>query len=371
MVVDADFPGGNIIVDEIKGDTITVRQDLRDTKGFWFYWCFRVKGSAGRDLRVVFTDGKCVGVRGPAVSVDSGASWKWLDSRRPVSAEFSYKCPPNVDEVRFCFAVPYLQHNLESFLARFPNHPSVKRQVLCTTTKGRQAEWLSLGRLRGAAKHRILLTCRHHCCEMMANYVLEGLMESVLSPSNLGSWYRDNVAIDVIPFVDKDGVEQGDQGKNRRPRDHGRDYADVSIYPETGAIRRRWLDEASQRPDMILDLHCPHIGGTQNECIYFVGNKSNWEQVTAFSSILEPICKGPLPYQAQNNLPFGQAWNIAANYTEGKSLAASAQGLSGIRLAASLEIPYANCGGVAVTPDACRAFGRDLCAAIRGYLESS
>ncbi len=369
MVVDADFPGGNIIVEKIEGSTITVRQDPRDTKGFWFYWYCRVKGCSGRDLRFVFTDGEVIGVRGPAVSLDGGKSWKWLHEPRPVSAEFAYSCPSGVDEVRFCFAIPYVQSNLDAFLSRYPNHPSLRRQTLCKTLKGRDAEWLTLGRLRGRARYRVLLTARHHCCEMMANYVLEGAMESVVSPNALGSWYRDNVLMDVVPFVDKDGVEQGDQGKNRRPRDHGRDYADTSIYPETAEIRRRWLDDDAQRPHVIFDLHCPYIAGNHNEHAYFVGNKCNWTELEVFSPILERTCGGPLPFYAANNLPFGQAWNTGANYVEGRSLAAAAQGLPGVRLAASLEIPYANCEGVEVTPEACRAFGRDLAKSIRSYFE--
>lgn len=369
MVVDADFPGGNIIVEKIEGDTILLRQDPRDTQGFWFYWHFRVNGCAGQEMRFVFTDGNVVGVRGPAVSQDGGASWNWLNTLTGVGSEFSYKCQPGLDEVRFCFAVPYVQSNLEAFLSRYPDHPCLRRQALCKTIKGREAELLSLGNLEGAAKHGILMTCRHHCCEMMANYVLEGVMESALAPDELGSWYRDNVRLDAVPFVDKDGVEQGDQGKNRRPRDHGRDYAGRSIYPETAATRRRWLDSGAQGPDLILDLHCPHISGSHNECIYFVGNKSNWAEIERFSAILEPACRDPLPFRQANNLPFGQAWNVGSNYVEGMSLAAAAQGLPGVRLAASLEIPYANVEGAEVTPDACRAFGRDLAKSIRGYLE--
>ena len=33
ILVDADFPGGNIVVDSIAGDTVTLHQDLRDTDG--------------------------------------------------------------------------------------------------------------------------------------------------------------------------------------------------------------------------------------------------------------------------------------------------------------------------------------------------
>lgn len=40
---------------------------------------------------------------------------------------------------------------------------------------------MRVGRLDGKAEHRVLLTSRHHCCEMMATYSLEGLLETVLA----------------------------------------------------------------------------------------------------------------------------------------------------------------------------------------------
>src|SRR5262247_3923851 len=76
--VDADIPGGNIVVDKIEGDTVSVHQDLRDTQGHWFYWQFRVRGAQGRTLTFQFTKGDVVGVLGPAMSVDGGESWTWL-----------------------------------------------------------------------------------------------------------------------------------------------------------------------------------------------------------------------------------------------------------------------------------------------------
>ena len=41
------MPAGNVVVEEIAGDTVRVRPDLRDTEGDWFYWAFRVAGAAG------------------------------------------------------------------------------------------------------------------------------------------------------------------------------------------------------------------------------------------------------------------------------------------------------------------------------------
>src|SRR5688500_2714481 len=119
MKVDADFPGGNVIVDRIDGDDIHVRPDLRDTVGDWFYWNFRVRGAAGRTVNVHFTKGNPIGVRGPAVSTDSAKSWRWLGADAVRESSFRYAAPANVDEVRFAFAFPYQRDNLQAFLDRF------------------------------------------------------------------------------------------------------------------------------------------------------------------------------------------------------------------------------------------------------------
>jgi len=76
--IDADCPSGNIVVEKIDGDDVYVHQDLRDTKGWWFYWCFRVRGAVGRTLTFHFTNKDVFGARGPAVSLDGGKTWAWL-----------------------------------------------------------------------------------------------------------------------------------------------------------------------------------------------------------------------------------------------------------------------------------------------------
>src|SRR3712207_6610599 len=78
LKVDADFPGGNIVVERIDGSDIHVSPDLRDTEGTWFYWNFRVRGAEGRTINVHFAKGNRIGTRGPAVSLDGGKTWKWI-----------------------------------------------------------------------------------------------------------------------------------------------------------------------------------------------------------------------------------------------------------------------------------------------------
>jgi len=326
-------------------------------------------------LTFQFTQGDVVGVLGPAVSTDGGESWTWLGRDVVQERTFRYAFEAGADEVRFCVAVPYVEANLREFLERHKGDPNLRADILCKTRKGRETELLHLGRLDGQCVHRVLLTCRHHCCESLASYSLEGILEAVLADSEQGRWLREHVEFLVVPFMDKDGVEDGDQGKNRRPHDHNRDYAGASagesIYPAVRALRQLVPQWSAGRLCFALDMHCPYIRGETDEYIYFVGGPDQeiWERVGHFSKILEAVQAGPLAFDSKNNLSFGQGWNTRENYKEGKSFSRWAAELAGILVGTCIEIPYANASGQAVTAETARALGRDLAHAFHRFLE--
>ncbi len=360
--ISAAIPAGNIIVEGIRAGEALIRQDLRDTAGDWFWWCFEVRGAGAQTVRFRFTGSNVIGTRGPAVSTGGGLNWHWLGRGAVEGQTFVYHFDPRVPAVRFAFAIPYTERDLARFLN---GRQGIRTEALCQTNKGRTAERLRFGASSpGAVK--VLLTARHHCCECTASYALEGLIEAALDDR----WLRANAAFAAIPFVDKDGVEDGDQGKNRRPRDHNRDYDGACVHPTVRAIRQWTPVWSAGRLAFALDLHCPWIRGQHNEDIYFPGGEEprNWREITTFAGILEKLNEGPLPYSVKHNIPFGTAWNTAANYQQGMSFARWAAGLQGVRAAGAIEIPYANCGAVDVTPAAARALGHSLAAALRQYL---
>jgi hypothetical protein len=373
-VVDCRFPGGNICVERIEGDDVYLHQDQRDTPSFWFYWYFRVRQAAGRTLRFQFTMGNVLGVRGPAVSTDGGKNWNWLGAESIGGASFTYAFPASADEVRFCLAMPYLEADLENFLARWADNPHLKAERHSTTRKGRVTRRLRLGRFSGAPQYRVLLTCRHHACEMMASWALQGIMELVLTDSEDGQWFRDHVELLVLPFMDKDGVEDGDQGKNRTPHDPNRDYLGTSIYPSVAALRRFVPEWAEGRLRIALDMHCPWIRGggdekSSNQRIFFVGNPAReiWDNQQEFCKVLQEVQTGPLVYKVKHNLPWGEKWNTLK---EPRSCSRWAAELPEVLFASTVEIPYADVAGAPVTPATAQAFGRDLARAMRAYLES-
>lgn len=373
--VDAAFPGGNILLDKIQGDEVFVHQDLRDTAGSWFYWCFRVRGAARRTLTFHFTKGKVLAAQGPCYSLDQGLSWQWLGAKRtntddtPPADGFVFRFPPAANEVRFCLSIPYQESDLKRFLARHKGNAAIKTDVLCKTAHGREAEVLYLGRMDGKPDYRLAFTCRHHSCESVANYVLEGLMESVLADDPTGRWFRQHAAVIAVPFVDKDGVEAGDQGKNRKPHDHNRDYLGEPIHPTVAAIKRLFPAWAGTRLDVALDLHCPSLN---DQWLQFIGGPEEeiWQRTVRLSKTLEAVQRGPLRHDPQRNMPFGVGWNTGKGL-RGATFGAWVRSLPQTYVGSSIEMPYAQVAGVPVTADGARMVGRDLAEALKSFLEQT
>jgi hypothetical protein len=380
MQIDAAFPGGNIVVEKVEGDSVFLHQDLRETEGDWFYWCCRVRGAAGHRLTFNFTKGDVFTTRGPACSLDGGKTWQWLDKKAVKGRAFSYTFA-DASDVLFSMGMPYTQQNLQAFLARLGPRPNLKTDTLCKSPKGRDIELLRAGKLplppipsqaegeKKSAAHRVVITARHHACEMMANYEMEGIVAEVLADGDTGAWLRENVEFLIVPFMDKDGVEDGLQGKNRKPHDPNRDYMGESIYPSVAALKKLVPEWSAGKLRIALDLHCPYIRGGPDETIHFVGgpNAANWERVLRFCEILARTQQGPLVYDPNDNVPHGKTWNTLK---EPRSFGIWAAELPGLSFATTIELPYATVKGKELNADSARAFGRDVARAICEYLKS-
>ena len=269
--------------------------------------------------------------------------------------------------------MPYQESDWLRFVKGLTDESAFSVHNLCTTKQGRSVEYMLAGCLNPKPLHRAAITCRHHCCEMMASYALAGLIQWVVADSVAeAQWLRNHVQFLIVPFVDKDGVENGDQGKNRHPRDHGRDYEGESLYASTKAIRTLLPSWSGGQLSAGIDLHCPWIAGPHDEVIYLVGSQDECTAIEQrrFSDILETVRNGPIPFFAKDFLPFGEAWNTDKNFVgSGVGFSPWAAKLAGGGLGTCIEIPYANAGGVEVNQESARRFGEDLGKAIATYLK--
>ncbi len=365
MQIDKKVPAGNIKVISVIEQIVSLEKEMRDTEGNWFYWKFRAcfsKEDAGKTFTFRFENGPAMGECGPAFSTDRGGTWRWLGIdaifRDPVDG-FRYRSDDGDEEVWFCMGIPYLESDLNLFL---DSHPDFEKLTLCRTKKGREVELL---KLQGGEK-KLFLTSRHHACEMMATYVLEGILDYAYECEE----FRKRYAVYAVPFIDKDGAQDGDQGKYRLPHDHNRDYWDKPVYPETKAVMAL-LDEL--RPDAVIDLHCPwlHDVGNPNgtSCLIHYLESEDARLSDAQRRFGERLEKNafPLKYTNKDMLPFGSAWNNNEGETEdkGEMFDRWAQKvLPDADLVLTVEIPYAKVYDTPILADDARklghAFGKAL-----------
>ncbi len=372
ILINSDFPGGNIEVLSIDHDTIRLKTDNSFTDGEWFYWYFSVSNITGQRITFEFEQENVYARYGPGYSLNNNQTWKWYGENRIKDNAFTFSFSDKDSIAYFSIAFPYVEKNLLSFLSTLKNHENLKVDTLCISPEGRAIHKLNIKTENGDPEYKILITARHHACEMMASYVLEGIITSILTDRNC-TQLLENAEFMFVPFVDMDGVMNGEQGKNRIPRDHNRDYIDESIHHSTAALRNTVPEWSENKLRIVIDLHCPWIHSGINETIYVVGNSDPVieKQQIIFSNLLEKNTTGDLKLYHKDFIPFGTSWNTADNYTKGRSFAKWAGTQKGVRLACTIEFPYANVSGIPVTRDGAREFGKAVAYSMVEYLNLS
>ena len=287
-----NFIGGNILVKEILGDTVVLENELRDTEGDWFYWAFCVEGAEGKTVTFKMQSTR-LGYWGPAVSYDL-KNWSWLDSLDGDSFTYSFK--ENESKVYFAHHMLYHPQRFYSLC----DNLNLEVSELCKSRRERSVPCLNIGQ----GSRSILLTARNHACESTGSYVLEGVLQELCDHP------IDDTRIFCVPFVDYDGVIDGDQGKARAPHDHNRDYKGDTphIYPEVIAILQ-YADTYGCHYG--FDFHSPwHLCG-ENDTVFIVQNSiEKLDRQKRFAEILESeITEGSMRYSKANDHPPFVGWN--------------------------------------------------------------
>lgn len=293
MKLHKNFVGGNIDVVSVSETEVHLKNEPRDTAGGWFYWAFCVEGAEGKTLSFCFDEPDRVGYYGAAVSRDL-RTWQWTNSA--CGEGFSYTFGPEDSRVYFAHHMLYHPARFADFCASC----GLQIEPFCRSRKGREVPSVRFGQ----GEQWMVLTARHHACESTGNYVLEGVLSELLQRPIPG------FSVLCVPFVDFDGVLDGDQGKNRAPYDHNRDYNRKvpAIYPETAALRA-FVD--AHHPAFAFDFHSPwHIGGENDKV--FLPQQSFLKKADLdrfgelFESVLTP---GAMQYRHAADVGPNAGWN--------------------------------------------------------------
>lgn len=369
--ITSDFPGGNIIVNKIERDTIWLKPDLSYTKGNWFYWYFKASNISGKKVVFQFEQDNVFAKYGPAYSLNNDQTWKWYGENRIEKNSFVFSFSEIDTIAYFSLAFPYTEKNLYEFIGKLKRKDQLKIDTLCFSSENRIIERIEILPLKNKPIYKVLITARHHASEMMANYVVEGMIESILNIKDL-QFLRDHVEFCIIPFVDKDGVENGEQGKNRVPHDHNRDYSGESIFESVAAIRTQVPQWSENKLMVALDIHSPWVRGTLHEVICMVGleDPEMENNQIQFSQFLQRNILGEIQYSHENFLYKGMGYNKKENYSKGMKFSKWASLQNGVSLSTTLEFPYSNISGIPVSKDGARIFGQAVAYSIMDYLKN-
>ncbi len=318
MRIRTDFPGGNIVLGEIGGGIVCVERDLRDTEGDWFYWAFCVEGAEGKTLTFRFPSQHRVGRFGAAVSRDL-LEWRWSYSGS--GNTFTYTFAQDEHRVYFAHDMLYLPDRFTAFC----RERGLNAERFAVSEKGRDVPCIRFGR----GDCWILLTARHHACESTGGYVLEGVVSGLLQD------LPEGYSVLAVPFVDFDGVADGDQGKNRRPYDHNSDYGPKAIYSSVRALRT-----FAETHDLVCvcDFHSPWHIGQQNDHVFFS------RSTTAMDPVVDRFAEYLKRETSSDELKYTGEWDVGPNEQwndETKTISKNwFSRLPGVRLATTLETPY-------------------------------
>ena len=343
MEISNKFPGGNIELICEKDNEVFIEREIRNDKGY-FYWAFCVTGAQGQTVRFRFPQSTRVGCFGAAVSYDL-KKWFWSNSREIIDGKDAFTYTFSADEKRVYFAHDMIYS--EEMLRDFLQSNGIVPEGFTQTKKGRSVPCFSIGE----GDKLIVITSRHHACESTGTYVLQGFAQGCIEKRPSG------VKFLFVPFVDFDGVTDGDAGKGRLPYDHNRDYGETILYNETAKLRAL---ADSGRVLINFDLHSPHHSGWINDYPYIMkfakGENEIYDTVSKNLRKLTGEDENSMTYTGKQDIEYGAKWNEATTpWNRTYFLSRTKTGAS-----ITMEIPYFGLEDNMFTQDRAIALGYHL-----------
>lgn len=355
--VDASFPTGNGLV-TIQDNDILLDRDLRDSVADWvWYWHLKLTATQDTQVRIRLARPQLIGKFGPAVRTADHYHWLW--SAEGPDSGFDLGLHTGAT-IYVSATIPYGVEDLRFWCHRLRD--GIRTETLTTSEGGRKVLILRVG--VPSADRVILLTCRHHACEAMASFVLEGALEEFRTLHRDGNPTARRSELIAVPLMDVDGVHRGDPGKTRTPWDHNRDYGPSSRYRSVSALRTMMARE--NRPIYALDLHTPGLRDTKDERPFVVVSTDAGDAENAHR--LRALLKTTGGDDDMRLLTLDQEWNSASSEGQ-RCCAAWLRSLPTTRVATTIEYPNAVDRDQPVNPAQARKFGSALVKSLLAMVE--
>ncbi|NRD73863.1 carboxypeptidase family protein [Shewanella sp. VB17] len=259
MRISANFDGGNIEVinqDNIKDVQLAIRPDVGDEFFQWFN--FRLEGEIGCQYRLNIVNADLASYPAgwdnyQAVATYDRQQWFRLPTvykEGTLSIDVELDC----DSIQIAYFAPYSYERHQDLLASVQIHPLVSLEHLGLTLDGRDMTLINVGD-NDESKANIWITARQHPGETMAEWLVEGLLNSLLDGDNVNAKaLLDKANFYIVPNMNPDGSVRGHLRTNALGVNLNREWQHPSLEksPEVYYVTHKMKETGV---DLFYDVH--------------------------------------------------------------------------------------------------------------------
>jgi hypothetical protein len=229
------------------------------------HWYFQIQAEPGSDLTLILKNfdniwngqkAYPVSDRTSCIISEDRINWTPLPTELISGNRLKLQVHMKSDKLYVASVEPYTLADLEKFKKEVSVNTLVKITTIGKTVEGRPLEIIRVG--NSNAQYKILIRARAHAWEPGGNWVVQGLIRSLLQKD--AKSYLNKYCIYVMPMANKDAVVRGRSRFNVLGKDLNRNWdqpADSVYAPENYALEM-WLKKMIQqglKPDLAIDLH--------------------------------------------------------------------------------------------------------------------
>ncbi|WP_025564927.1 M14-type cytosolic carboxypeptidase [Psychromonas sp. SP041] len=259
MRITANFDAGNIEVinlEDKKDIQLAIRPDFG---GEFFQWFnFRIDGEVGEQYILnILNAGEASYVEGwdnyQAVASYDRQHWFRLPTFYK-EGKLTIVADMDCETIQIAYFAPYSYERHQDLLAAVQMHPLVSLEHLGETLDKRDLTLVKIGD-GDANKRNIWITARQHPGETMAEWLVDGLMHSLLDSDNAtGKLLLDKANFYIVPNMNPDGSVRGHLRTNAAGVNLNREWLNPSIEksPEVFHVINKMKETGV---DLFYDVH--------------------------------------------------------------------------------------------------------------------
>jgi len=261
------------------------------------HWNFLVEAEKGSDQVLLLKGFENIwnGQPGSAISNETscyvspdGNSWKPIETERLSDGELKVRIHMESAAMQVARLQPYRISELEQLIKDLQGNPLAEIIPIGKTVCDQELNVIRIG--RKDAPYRIILRGRAHPWEPGGNWVIEGLIRSLLGNSDR-SPYLERYSLYVLPISNMDGVLYGRTRFNALGMDLNRKWdkpANKQLAPENHAFEMfiESLIKQGLKPDLAIDFHNDESGGVHISRPDTVDLEQYLEKMKKFETIL-------------------------------------------------------------------------------------